>query len=370
MRAKPTIYSGFDGTGKGCFSGKHSKVETSRRQRLFQVKAGDFVYNRLFAWKGSFAVVPDELDGCHVSAEFPVFDIDPSVALSEFINLVMCRPATWSIIEGQSTGSTAVSRNRWKEERFGNWELLLPPLRQQRAMIDLIRAVSKATRAAEAFAAVIGDASLGMLPEMVSGCDQAPLEDLVAIARAGGTPSRSRPEFYEGSIPWLKSGEVDNASIADTEEHLSNEGLASSSAWVVPSGYVVVAMYGATAGQVGRLRAAMATNQAVLAMIGGPALDTDFLFHLLRSRATSLKGRAMGAAQPNLSKARVLEELVPLLPIDGQKQIAALLDAMVKEEACAKELSDALKVLRSSLLEELLSGRHEIPAHYDGVLTA
>lgn len=168
----------------------------------------------------------------------------------------------------------------------------------------------------------------------------------------------------------MKSGEVDNASIADTEEHLSNEGLASSSVWVVPSGYVVVAMYGATAGQVGRLRAAMATNQAVLAMIGGPALDTDFLFHLLRSRATSLKGRAMGAAQPNLSKARVLEELVPLLPIDGQKQIAALLDAMVKEEACAKELSDALKVLRSSLLEELLSGRHEIPAHYDGVLTA
>jgi len=71
-----------------------------------------------------------------------------------------------------------------------------------------------------------------------------PLGDVVIQARSGGTPSRTRDDFYGGNIPWLKSGEVENDRITTASEFITQAGLKESSAWVVPPGSTVVAMYG------------------------------------------------------------------------------------------------------------------------------
>lgn len=81
---------------------------------------------------------------------------------------------------------------------------------------------------------------------------------------AGGTPLKSRREFYDnGQIPWLLSGEVSQRDIRSTKNYITEAGLKHSSAKVFPENTVLVAMYGATAGQVGILRIKAATNQAV-----------------------------------------------------------------------------------------------------------
>ncbi len=248
--------------------------------------------------------------------------------------------------------------------------VLLPPLDEQRRIVTLIAAVDEAIEVAGALLKRTASLYGPLIDEVVDGVSYLPLADLASLAKAGGTPSRGRPEFYDGKVPWLKSGEVNNPLIMDTEEHLSAEGLRNSSAWIAPQGAVVVAMYGATAGQVGRLGQDMATNQAVLALLGGPALDTGFLFHWLRSRSSQLKSRAIGAAQPNLSKERVLSEPTPALPIDVQISTALLLDEVLAVAGLADRSAERLRTVRSALLDDVLSGDHEIPESYDELLTA
>lgn len=101
----------------------------------------------------------------------------------------------------------------------------------------------------------------------------------VCLTYAGGTPKRSNINYYNGNIPWIKSGEVENRKIIYSEENISKEGLDNSSAKLVSAGAVLIAMYGANAGQVGMLRIEAATNQAVLALLPKKnKINGDYLF--------------------------------------------------------------------------------------------
>ncbi|MEZ4601818.1 MAG: restriction endonuclease subunit S [Syntrophotaleaceae bacterium] len=143
---------------------------------------------------------------------------------------------------------------------------------------------------------------------------------------SGGTPSRSKSEFYEGTIPWVKSGEVNNRFIYDTEEKISESAIRESSAKLVNPNSILVAMYGATAGKVAVLKVLAATNQAVLAMNPVDSnLCSDFLFWVMEYEAVRLMKKVQGAAQPNLSKNLIGNHKVTLPPLPEQKAIADLL---------------------------------------------
>ena len=96
---------------------------------------------------------------------------------------------------------------------------------------------------------------------------------------SGGTPSRKRPEFFSGDIPWVKTQELNGRFILDTEECITAEAVRNSAAKVFPQGTLIVAMYGATIGELGLLAIAAATNQACCAILpreGGPS--TNFAY--------------------------------------------------------------------------------------------
>jgi type I restriction enzyme S subunit len=82
----------------------------------------------------------------------------------------------------------------------------------------------------------------------------------IAFTTSGGTPNRSHREFYQGSIPWVKSGELNDNFTYETEEHISEEGLKKSSAKLFPAGTLLMAMYGATVGKTSILKIEAATN--------------------------------------------------------------------------------------------------------------
>ena len=85
----------------------------------------------------------------------------------------------------------------------------------------------------------------------------------VCSTTSGGTPSRGNSKFYDGDIPWVKSGELDKGLILDTEEKISDEALKNSSAKIFPKGTLLIALYGATIGKLAFLGIDAATNQAV-----------------------------------------------------------------------------------------------------------
>jgi hypothetical protein len=247
----------------------------------------------------------------------------------------------------------------------------LPPLTEQRRIVDLIDAVDMAKRGEGlarqselSWRAVIGDVTS-------DAREWTPLSELVVRARAGGTPARRERAFYGGDIPWLKSGEVDSPRIYTTTESLTDRGLAASSAWLMPVGAIVVAMYGQglTAGSVGFLEAPMASNQAVLGLVpDAERVHPRFLFHWLRSRKDAMRGRRSGSTQPNLNKELVLKEDVPILDPATQRSIANALDALLDVVDVARHQDASLGRLRATLLSDLLSGRHEISDSYDRFL--
>ena len=102
---------------------------------LNQVKVGDFIYSRLFAWQGSFGVITEELDLCYVSNEFPIFEVDYARVDPRFLVFWFGLSQTQRTVEADCFGSTPETRNRYKEEYFFKLEAPLPSLDEQQRIV-------------------------------------------------------------------------------------------------------------------------------------------------------------------------------------------------------------------------------------------
>ncbi len=128
--------------GAGPFLRETVTGSQSAATRLFTVKEGDFIYSRLFAWRGAFGVIGSDLDGCYVSGEFPTFKSVPSKIDSEFLRLWFRLPSTIEKVEADCSGSTPLTRNRFKENFFLDLEIPLAPLAEQRRIVARIEALA------------------------------------------------------------------------------------------------------------------------------------------------------------------------------------------------------------------------------------
>ena len=171
---------------------------------------------------------------------------------------------------------------------------------------------------------------------------------------SGGTPDRSISSYYGGSIPWVKSGELRGATIVDTEEKITEDGLRESSAKLVPKGAILLAMYGATVGRVALLGVDAATNQAVCTIEPNPEIaDARYVYHALQEKLTYFLSRAAGGAQPNISQAIVRDTKLALPPLDEQRRIAAILDKADALRRKRKRTLDLLDCLTQSIFQEM-----------------
>ena len=144
---------------------------------------------------------------------------------------------------------------------------------------------------------------------------------------AGGTPLKSKKAYYEGgTIPWLLSGEVSQGQIHKAKHFISQQGLENSSAKIFPKNTVLVAMYGATAGQVGILKFEASTNQAVCGILPNDRFVPEYLFYFFLSQKDSLVAQAEGNAQPNISQLKIKNTAVPILSLSEQQEIVERFD--------------------------------------------
>lgn len=165
----------------------------------------------------------------------------------------------------------------------------------------------------------------------------------VCETSSGGTPSRSHIEYYEGgTIPWLRSGEVAQGMIYNSELYITESGLNNSSAKLFPVDTVVIAMYGATVGQVGVLKRDMTTNQAICGILPNKILNPCFLMYTLRAKKAIFIKDAVGGAQPNISQNIIKNTSIPIPSITEQQQIVSeldlLSDVIEKKKAQIEEL--------------------------------
>ena len=173
--------------------------------------------------------------------------------------------------------------------------------------------------------------------ELVTDYPMVKIGDLFTTS-SGGTPKAKEKKYYDnGTIPWIRSGEVDGKLVLESEINITELGLKESSAKLFPINSILVAMYGATAGKVGILGIEAATNQAVCAIFPSDKCLPKYLYYLLRSREETLVGLSVGGAQPNISQTIIKDFKIPLPPIEVQQEIVDELEGYQSEIKRKKE---------------------------------
>lgn len=146
---------------------------------------------------------------------------------------------------------------------------------------------------------------------------------------SGATPSRSNPEYYNGDIPWLKTGDLNDGYITNIPESISKEALQKTSVRLNPAGSILMAMYGATIGKLGILTYPATTNQACCACMPVYGIEPLYVFYYLMSQRTAFIKRGEGGAQPNISKEKIVSTLMPLPPLAEQHRIVAKIEELI-----------------------------------------
>ncbi|AIF53544.1 restriction endonuclease subunit S [Pelosinus sp. UFO1] len=161
---------------------------------------------------------------------------------------------------------------------------------------------------------------------------------------SGGTPLKSISKYYtNGTIPWVNSGEVRQGIIYETEKKITPLGVDNSSAKLFPKDTVLVAMYGATAGQVGVLGIEATTNQAICGILPSEHVLPLYLYNYLRTQLDNFLSLRSGVARLNISQDIIKNFIIPLPPKDIQEKIIGEIEAIEKKDKEDKEKIDALK---------------------------
>ena len=190
-----------------------------------------------------------------------------------------------------------------------------------------------------------------------------PLGDIASVS-AGGTPSRRVAEYWDGDIPWVTTTEITGGLIRETAQWITELGLVNSAAKLLAPGTLLLALYGQgkTRGKVALLAVRAATNQACAAIVVSPAASRMFVFHVLVSRYTSIRGLSNSGSQENLSGGIVKSIAIPLPPTKVEQE--AIAEALSDADALIESLEQLLakkRHLKQGAMQELLTGKRRLP---------
>lgn len=188
-------------------------------------------------------------------------------------------------------------------------------------------------------------------------------EPLGSIAKttSGGTPNKKNKEYYGGTIPWVRSGELNNGIIYDSEIKITKEGLKNSSAKIFPRGTLLIALYGATIGKLSFLGIPAATNQAICAIFENEKVILNYLFYFLLLKRPELIKQGIGGAQPNISQT-ILKKIIVPYPVsktEQEKIVSQIEESFSQLDSAVATLNKTkqqLEIYRQAVLKEAFSG--------------
>ncbi|HOW76945.1 MAG TPA: restriction endonuclease subunit S [Candidatus Competibacteraceae bacterium] len=186
--------------------------------------------------------------------------------------------------------------------------------------------------------------------------------DLATIG-AGGTPSREISTYWNGSIPWITTSQIDFNTIVEVDQFITEDGLKNSAAKLLPAGTLLMALYGQgkTRGKVGVLGVEATTNQACASISLHGAVSREFLLHFLVSRYQAIRNSSNTGSQENLNGKIVKDIPVLLPPLPEQRAIAAALSDVDALIASLDALIAKKRDLKQATMQQLLTGKQRLP---------
>lgn len=370
---------------QGAFSGA-----TLQAPSLYRVEHGDIIYNKMWASKGTFALIGSDVGTCFSTSEYPAFQAINGNS-PEFIFRVLSQPRFWSRAEAWSSGST--DRTRLNPTDFLTLPIPVPPPAEQRAIVEVLGSVEEAIARTEGLIEALSVAKYATMRELLTrgtrrgygpmkaiparwvlgrvaeGVTHIPADwELVTLTKvakleSGHTPDRKEPTYWDGNIPWISLQDADaltKGTISETAETIGPLGLANSSARMLPAGTVVLQRT-ANVGLASVMGRAMCTSQHFANWICGNKLDPHYLQQVFRHMSREWGRLIAGSVLPDIYMGtfKALQILLP--PLEEQKKIGEVgvaFDIRIEEE---RGTLAVLNENRAALAQELLSGRVRLP---------
>lgn len=381
--------------GGGVFLRDEQEGKNIGTKKQFIVKEGQFIVSKIDARNGAFGVVPKVVNNAIITGNFWTFDVNLHYILPEYLALLTSTKEFMQFAEKASNGTT--NRHYLQESLFLSQKIPLPSLAEQNKIIaaynatiaqakqystqakDIDKQIEKylqdeleietrdytIEKQTDGFLHFINYSTIDkwgtdfMVKNIqFSSSTKYKTKKICQLCNisSGGTPNRGRKEYYGGNIPWIKTGELKNEILTDTEEKITPLGMNNSSAKLYPKGSLVVAMYGATIGKTAKLGVDATTNQAcaVLFDIDNKQIQTDFLWLYLQSQTDKLKAMAYGGAQPNINAGIVANYEIPLPPFDTQNEIVEHITRLRKKQKDLQRQSLTLRQQATEQFEQII----------------
>lgn len=259
---------------------------------------------------------------------------------------------------------------------FKNLPLYYPPLQEQQKIADILSTVDEQIDNVDQLIEKTKELKKGLMQQLLTkGIGNTEFKETeigiipkewevklireVANTTSGGTPSRKNKEYYlNGNIPWLKTGELSNKYIYDTEEKITQEAVRNSSAKIVPVNAVIIAMYGATIGKLSINKTEVTTNQACCSIIcNEEKVNYEYLYYTLEFNKDKLIELGAGGAQPNISQ-EIIKNFKVFIPTrEEQEKIVNVLYTIDEKLQSYYKKKEIITELKKGLMQQLLTGK-------------
>ena len=336
------------------------------------VKQGQFAYGPVTSRNGEKISVALLLEKeCIISSSYSVFEvIDSNQLMPEYLMLWFSRPEFDRYARFKSHGSV---REIFDWDEMCNVELPVPDIEKQRKIVKAYQTITDRIALKQKIndnllhsgVSVlnfhVGTAALiNIPPSEISEIQLAPewaikrISDFCKETKSGSTPSRIDNSYWNnGSIPWVKSGEVHDSIITSTEERVTDSALKHTSIKQLPRDTVLMAMYGVTAGEVGYLGIEATTNQAVCGMVCNSVSESAYLFFALFQSKEQASRLSNGGAQDNLSK-NFIDNIQLIVPSKNVLDAMKLSSLIKQIELNTREISLLIQ-MQDTILAQLSS---------------
>lgn len=295
-------------------------------------------------------------ESCILGKSACYFNVNPDVDI-DFVYYVVANSVFKNTITQLATGTTIKNVSL---ETMRNYSFRMPEIISQRKISSILRSIDSKIKLNKRINDNLEQQIQVIFNHYFTNEPYDCLLGDVVKTTSGGTPSRKIEDiYYNGSIPWVKSKELNGTFLFDTEEHITELGVNNSSAKLLPKNSVLIAMYGATVGEYAIISKTMCCNQAVCALIPNDKIPYSYLLMIAKNRKYELINMAVGSAQQNISQV-----LVKNLPISSNYEIIANFNnaTMSIFKEIKNNSSEIVKLMsiRDLLLPKLMSGELKI----------
>lgn len=329
------------------------KVESNLKRNT--AKPGDIIFTQR-GTLGQVALVPkSKFETLVISQSQMRLRVAPAIASAEYVYYA-CRDSKFLQQVSDNAISTGVPHiNLGILSRL---RIPLPNMTQQRAIAEVLGALDDKIAANTKLADMSFELARLIFVESKQRAAKKVSIGSIAVTVLGGTPSRAVPEYWSGGkVPWLNSGKANEDRIMTPSELITEEALARSAAKLMPAGSTVIAITGATLGQVSRLEIDASGNQSLVGVWSeDPALN-DWLHFSIHDNVPELLKKATGAAQQHVNKRDVDSLVIQVLSGDDLAVFHSRVSPLLSVAANADRETLTLAAVRDTVLPELMSER-------------